>query len=105
MTKFVKLIIFLNVALAAPSLSLASGHMENDKQLHYGASFGISAVSYISMTREHKITKPNAYWAAVGLTLGVGVLKEISDEKFDWTDMKWNLLGAMTGPLLVWTFD
>ena len=42
-----------------------------------------------------------AYGGGIAAAMLVGVLKEIIDPKFDWKDVEYDALGAVTVPLLV----
>ncbi len=78
----------------------AFGNIESDKRAHLFASGLISGTTYAMLDN-----KPNRYSKAVAVSLMMGLGKElILDDKFDKEDMAFNLMGALTGPLLVWEF-
>lgn len=82
--------------------------VETDKQLHFGVSMGLSAMTYQTMDA-YGFSKTKSTLGSLGLALTAGLAKEISDaqqpnNRFDKNDMAYNLLGAMTGTFLHWTF-
>ena len=81
--------------------------LEKDKQLHLGLSTVISGVTYGLLTREYSVPQGKAYVGAVALTLLVGHVKELQDEKYDKNDMIANSAGALLGPALfiMWEFE
>lgn len=91
-----------HLAQAAPE------DVEADKQLHFGVSMGLSAVTYQTMD-SYGFSKTKSTLGSLGVALTAGLAKEISDSqqpnnRFDKNDMAYNLLGAVTGTFLHWTF-
>lgn len=86
----------------------APGDVETDKQLHFGVSMGLSAMTYQTMDA-YGFSKTKSTLGSLGLALTAGLAKEISDSqqpnnRFDKNDMAYNLMGAVTGTFLHWTF-
>lgn len=86
----------------------ATEDIQTDKQLHFGVSMGLSAMTYQTM-EVYGYSKTQSTVGSLGLTMAVGVAKEISDaqeanNRFDKNDIAYNLLGALTGTFLHWTF-
>jgi uncharacterized protein YfiM (DUF2279 family) len=82
--------------------------VETDKQLHFGVSMGISAATYQTMDA-YGFSKTKSTLGSLGVALTAGLAKEISDSqqpdnRFDKNDMAYNLMGAITGTFLHWTF-
>ena len=71
-----------------------------DKTLHFGATFTISTLGYISGIRIS-----DSFWhqagLSVGLGLGAGISKEVYDlvkkNQWSWKDMAWNCIGTLSG--------
>lgn len=97
MNKLCCFVLFLSLALS----SVSSHSAARDKELHFAASGGLSTLMYSSLRNEHKMNRKRAYIYAVAFGLAVGALKEMNDQRFDWQDMKYNLLGSATVPLLI----
>jgi len=74
--------------------------VELDKKKHFAAAGAISAATYLAM-RKQGISRGRAYGGGIAAAMLVGVLKEIIDPKFDWKDVGYDALGAVTVPLLV----
>ena len=77
--------------------------IENDKKLHLKYSFIMSA----AFTQAVKIsgkTKYQSIGTAILLTMMVGYVKEATDESIDRDDLKYDLLGAITGAYFSWEF-
>jgi uncharacterized protein YfiM (DUF2279 family) len=101
------LMIFLIVSSFHASYA-ADNEIETDKQLHFSVCFGISAMTYGTMDA-YGYSKTQSTLTSLGVALAAGVAKEISDSqqannRFDNNDMAYNLLGALTGTFLHWTF-
>ncbi len=95
-------LIVWNSAFAAPE------DIQTDKQLHFGVSMGLSAMTYQTMDT-YGFSKTKSTLGSLGVALTAGLAKEISDaqdpnNRFDKNDMAYNLLGAVTGTFLHWTF-
>lgn len=83
--------IALSIAIAcAPVYAI-----DQDKKLHFGASFGIGAISNVLITGKHD------YWHSVALCLAVGTSKELYDEYdyggFDLEDLGYDVGGCLLG--------
>lgn len=95
--------------ICACSLAQAAPEdVETDKQLHFGVSMGLSAMTYQTMDA-YGYSKTKSTLGSLGVALTAGLAKEISDSqqpnnRFDKNDMAYNLMGAMTGTFLHWTF-
>ena len=91
----------LLVLVAVPSWGL-----DRDKELHLGVSALISGVSYGMFRQVEGMNQHDAYMSAVGVTLAVGLLKELTDEKVDRGDLVADAAGALVGPMMfvVWEF-
>ena len=76
---------------------------EQDKQLHLGASFLISSVTYATFAQAG-FSHPGATVTSILLTLAVGAAKESRDVRWDSKDMQANLLGAAIAPILWGSF-
>ena len=81
-------------------LSSTAQAVELDKKKHFAAAGAISAATYLAM-RKQGISRGRAYGGGIAAAMLVGVLKEIIDPKFDWKDVEYDALGAVTVPLLV----
>jgi len=81
-------------------LSSTAQAVELDKKKHFAAAGAISAATYLAM-RQQGISRGRAYGGGIAAAMLVGVLKEIIDPKFDWKDVGYDALGAVTVPLLV----
>ena len=81
-------------------LSSTAQAVELDKKKHFAAAGAISAATYLAM-RQQGISRGRAYGGGIAAAMLVGVLKEIIDPKFDWKDVEYDALGAVTVPLLV----
>ena len=82
--------------------------IEPDKELHLGVSFALSAMTY-AVLQDGGESTTKCFWGAVGFTMAAGIMKELADDaqpmnKFDWNDVKYDAIGAVTGALLVWSF-
>ena len=91
-----------NSAFAAPE------EVQSDKQLHFGVSMGLSSMTYATMDA-YGYSKTKSTLGSLGVALTAGLAKEISDSqqpdnRFDKNDMAYNLMGALTGTFLHWTF-
>ena len=85
------------------AIMLASGPVhavDLDKKKHFAAAGAISAATYVLM-RNQGLSRGEAYGGGVAAGLIVGILKEIIGPKFDWEDVGYDALGAVTVPLLV----
>lgn len=94
--------------LAGNSAFAAPEDIESDKQLHFGVSMGLSTMTYQTMD-VYGYSKTQSTLGSLGVTLTIGVAKEISDaqqenNRFDKNDIAYNVLGALTGTFLHWTF-
>ena len=76
---------------------------DRDKVLHLQVSGTISALVFVTL-RNQGASKTYSFWGAVGSGLIIGTMKEFSDERFDWSDMKYNAIGSVGIPLLLITF-
>ena len=81
-------------------LSSTAQAVDLDKKKHFAAAGAISAATYLAM-RKQGISRGRAYGGGIAAAMLVGVLKEIIDPKFDWKDVGYDALGAVTVPLLV----
>lgn len=79
------------------------GATEPDKKKHYWASGAIASATYVTFRRAGHGKLPS-YLGGVAAALTIGTFKELIDPKFDWRDMEYNALGAVTVPLLFTTF-
>ena len=94
--KYLILLIFL---FANPNAQA----IEDDKKLHLKYSFIISAAVTQAVKQSGK-TKLQAIGTAILLTMMVGYVKEATDEFVDPEDLKYDLLGAITGAYFSWQF-
>ena len=80
------------LAIAAPgSPSPSHGWLAPDRLQH--ASFSLAAGLAVGIATEEPA-------AAVGVSFGLGVSKELIDERFDWVDLAADFLGAALAALL-----
>jgi uncharacterized protein YfiM (DUF2279 family) len=104
-----KYLFTITMIIGACSLSQAAPDgVETDKQLHFGVSMGLSVMTYQTMDA-YGFSKTKSTFGSLGVALTAGLAKEISDSqqpnnRFDKNDMAYNLLGAVTGTFLHWTF-
>lgn len=84
--------------------SYAVDYRQEDKQKHLAATTGISSITY-GISRGYKASKTKSFFLAMGVSLGVGVAKELSDPIVDEEDLQADLLGAVVGTLFSWTID
>jgi uncharacterized protein YfiM (DUF2279 family) len=94
--------------LVSTSVFAAPEDIQTDKQLHFGVSMGLSAMTYQTMDA-YGFSKTKSTLGSLGVALTAGLAKEISDSqdpnnRFDNNDMAYNVLGAVTGTFLHWTF-
>lgn len=79
-----------------------------DKAMHFAASAGIAALSY-RVTASAFDDAGSRLLAAGGLTLGIGVGKELQDLLGDgdpsWKDLAWDVLGTGAGLFAAWMFE
>jgi len=83
---------------------LISGYeIGTDKYYHAGGSFLLTEAGAITLPMVLPINKNiSRYVIAPGLTLGIGYLKELTDENFSKSDINADLLGI--GSALVFNF-
>lgn len=74
-----------------------------DSRLHFGACGAISAVTY-GLARQVGMRRPAAYVTGLSLAIMVGVIKERNDKIFDKSDLGYDILGAVTVPLIFINF-
>ena len=93
------------ISIVIASLFIYSGAfaIEPDKAQHFIASGVISTTLYAGF-RLGGVNKLESYTSAVAVSLTIGVLKEISDDRFDKEDMKFNALGAVLMPVFILEF-
>lgn len=75
-----------------------------DKVAHAGFSVMIVTGGYAGLTRAAGWNKNTARWTTFGTAVGVGLLKEISDQTFDPEDLAASVAGAALGLGLTFTF-
>jgi len=84
-----------------PTLALAA---DADKKAHFGLSTALGVFGAAIMDYNYPDAHPLVKWGgAVGLALIPGVIKEATDDEFDWEDMAANTLGAASGSAAVLT--
>ena len=81
----------------------AHADIEPDKEKHLVVSATISSLLYLGF-RKGGVDKTDAYMGAVGTTLAIGFIKELSDPIFDKEDLKCDAVGAFVAPLLFISF-
>lgn len=101
------LMILITTLISIPALAFQDD-VENDKELHFGVSFGIAAMTYGILDSKGK-SKLCSTLGALSLTMAVGVAKEVYDSRqpdnyFDWQDVKYDALGALSGVTVMWSF-
>lgn len=98
MRKLLTIVIFFLLTNTAQAL-------DGDKHLHANTSAVLGGFSVMAVD----LMYPDApawkkFVGAVGLSLIPGLVKEATDDHFDWQDMKYNAIGAVTGTTSVMTF-
>ncbi len=98
-----KLILALILMLPSPLYAL-----ESDKTAHLITSFVISYTIF-GIHRAEGESRMDSAANAIFWTLMVGTAKELYDNtqpgnKMDMEDMKWNAIGAISAPILFWSF-
>ena len=90
--------------LLSTNQTWATDFGQRDKQLHLAATTGISSVAY-NLSRQTGYSRVQSYFMAMSLASTVGLVKELSDKKYDQDDMQANVLGASLGPVLFVQFE
>ena len=68
--------------------------------LHVGGSYTINTISYNYYAKNTDYKDSELELMAFGTTLGLGILKELIDDKFDWKDIEADVIGAGAGSLV-----
>ena len=81
---------------------------QKDKQKHFAYSLAIASVS-TAIARHNGKSKLESYLYGAGFAVGVGILKELADGRSlkhtqDIEDIYADVLGALTGSLLTYTW-
>ncbi|RMF94757.1 MAG: hypothetical protein D6734_07035 [Candidatus Schekmanbacteria bacterium] len=98
--------LFLHLALGCTALKNDKDQwLSKDKAYHFLAAGAISA-SATAISKKGKLSDAESTLVGVSITLAAGTGKESYDKKikktfFSWKDMIFNLLGALTGSLIV----
>jgi uncharacterized protein YfiM (DUF2279 family) len=94
--------LFFTSLLQSENLSLTT-----DKKKHFGISFVLGMASYTYVEHKHKTnyTKQEKILLSTSIAVVPGILKEVIDSKekgnkFDKTDLLYDVIGAFTGSLL-----
>lgn len=99
----------LLIALAASGCATVNAPQDawlgRDKAQHFALA-GALAAGATAAAQSAGLSDGEALFVAIPLTLSFGVGKEFYDREvrhtyFSWTDLCWDLLGAVTGSLLV----
>jgi uncharacterized protein YfiM (DUF2279 family) len=103
-----KFLLTVLIVFSVNSVFARQEDIESDKQLHFGVCFGLSAMTYGAMDA-YGYSKTQSTLTSLGVAITAGIGKEISDSsqannRFDKNDMLFNVLGAVTGTFLHWTF-
>lgn len=94
-------ILFLSTISHGESLDFK----DKDKQLHFGVSAALTTSSYYLYNKGFKIEKKKSLWLAIGTSLTLGVIKELTDPHFSKEDLLADGLGTGFGILIPLTFD
>lgn len=95
MDKLIRVVISLAIVL----FSAGALAIEQDKNSHLQVSFLLGAALYSKFEKKH--SKLDAYFLSVLTVMVLGGAKELFvDDKADVEDMKYNLMGAMAGPII-----
>ncbi|MGH7646794.1 MAG: DUF2279 domain-containing protein [Gemmatimonadaceae bacterium] len=96
----------MRAIVLALSLSLGAGHQNGDKWFapdklkHFFVSAFVESASY-SALRAARVNHHDAIVSAAGLTVGVGLIKELHDthtgEGFSLRDLAWDAAGTAAG--------
>lgn len=104
MKALLRALVAISLICLVVSPGLAADFGQADKQKHIGATAGISAVTY-SVARRNSLSKTKSLLWAVGLSMGVGIAKELSDPTFDNEDLQADVIGACLGTFVSWSFE
>ena len=90
-------------AIGAGSVgALASSSLDQDKRQHFGISMILGAASEFGLRRLDIAS--HCRWGRVALATGIGLVpglvKEVTDERFDAEDLLANAFGSLTGAIL-----
>jgi hypothetical protein len=82
----------------------------SDKSLHFSVSYALATVCYSGLWWKSRETRFVRLTLSVGLALVPGLFKEIHDQgrtdnAFSGLDLLWDVLGAASGGLSMWTFE
>lgn len=87
---------------AGSAAALASSSIDQDKRQHFGISMILGAASEFGLRRLDIAS--HCRWGRIALATGIGLVpglvKEVTDERFDAEDMLANVLGSFTGAIL-----
>lgn len=78
-----------------------------DKAKHLGASFGLAVGAHVALTEGGEVEPAAARPLAAGFALGLGLAKELADERrqrqplFSWKDLAADALGVALGVAVV----
>ncbi len=108
---FLLLILILSIPLSActsPDIS-RDKWFSRDKLYHFATAGAVSAAT-TAVAKHNENSDVKSMIAGVSVTLALGAGKETYDKKvkktyFSWRDMFWNLLGAVTGSLIITASD
>lgn len=78
--------------------------VEQDKLLHFTASYGATVSGVYFFEKQLKVPKPYAQVFTSFLVLTAGAIKERFDDRFDVEDMKYNAMGIGGGCVFTWVF-
>lgn len=74
-----------------------------DKISHFVAGCTLQIITY-NFYRKNMESEDKAEVAAFFTSVGLGAIKELIDDEFDWKDMVWNTAGAGIGVVINFEF-
>tara|TARA_R110000803_G_scaffold196623_1_gene259934 strand:- start:26 stop:385 length:360 start_codon:yes stop_codon:yes gene_type:complete len=96
------LAILFNIGVSGQGLTIP-----DDKVLHFGGSYAIASTT-TQFAQWKGATPKQAFWIGFGLSMGVGIAKEVYDIKHGtpvWTDLAANFAGASIGAFTTITLE